>query len=83
VLSTALLFLSSAVVPVQTLPDSFRWVFELNPLTFIIDQARQVALWGNPPDWLGLATYSGISLVFCYFAYAWFRATRPGFADVL
>lgn len=83
VLATALLFLSSAVVPVQTLPDSFRWVFELNPLTFIIDQAREVALWGNLPDWLGLASYTGAGLLFCYFAYAWFRATRPGFADVL
>jgi lipopolysaccharide transport system permease protein len=83
VMATALLFLSSAVVPVSTLSESYRWVFELNPLTFIIDQAREVALWGHLPNWLGLASFTGLSLLFCYVAYAWFRATRPGFADVL
>src|SRR5690606_22185711 len=38
VLATAMLFLSSAIVPVEALPEAYRWVFRLNPLTFIIDQ---------------------------------------------
>jgi lipopolysaccharide transport system permease protein len=83
VLSTALLFLSSAVVPVETLSPRFQFVFHLNPLTFIIDQARQVALWGQQPDWAGLGLYALGALAFCYLSYAWFRATRAGFADVL
>ncbi len=83
VLATAMLFLSSAVVPVESLPDTYRWAFELNPLSFIIDQARAVALWGRWPDWPGLGLYALGSLAFCYATYAWFRATRPGFGDVL
>lgn len=83
VLATALLFLSSAVVPVDTLPPTYRWVFEANPLSFIIDQARETALWGHLPDVPGLLAYAGLSLLFCYAAHAWFRATRSGFADVL
>lgn len=83
VLATALLFLSSAIVPVESVSPSVRPLFEANPLTFIIDQARAVALWGQLPDMTGLALYALASLAFCYLAYGWFRATRSGFADVI
>lgn len=83
VLSMALLFLSSAIVPVETLPPEYRLVFELNPLTFIIDQAREVAFWGRMPDWAGLGTYAAGALVFAWLGYAVFEKTRRGFADVL
>ncbi|MEO8672524.1 MAG: ABC transporter permease [Tahibacter sp.] len=83
VISAAMLFLSSAVVPVESLPADVQFAFRLNPLTFIIDQARAVALWGIPPDWAGLGLYALASLCFCYVCYGWFRMTRSGFADVL
>lgn len=83
VVVTALLFLSSAIVPVDTLPDKYQLVFKWNPLTFFIDQVRDVALWQRQPDWLGLLNYSIGGLIVVYLAYAWFRATSRGFADVL
>ena len=82
-LATAMLFLSSAIVPVDTLPERYQWVFRLNPLTFIIDQAREVAFWGRMPDWAGLALYMAGALLFAYLGYAIFQKTRRGFADVL
>lgn len=83
VLSTALLFLSSAMIPPQAIPDRFTLVFRLNPLTYIIDQAREVALWGNLPNFGGLAIYLGIAVVVFYAGFAWFKVTRKGFADVI
>lgn len=83
VLATAMLFLSSALIPVQTLPPAYRILFDLNPLTFIINQARGVALWGEMPDWSGLAFYSIGGLITMYIGYGWFVATKKGFADVL
>ena len=83
VVATALLFLSSAIVPVDALPARYHTLFHLNPLTFIIDQARSVALWGDQPDWAGLGLYGLISLAVMYLGCSWFRATRAGFADVL
>ena len=80
---TALLFLSTAVLPIEAVPEKYRFVFELNPLTFVVDQTREVALWGNAPDWFGLAWFAAFSLAFAYVAYAFFSATRRGFADVL
>ncbi|WP_223121533.1 ABC transporter permease, partial [Pseudomonas viridiflava] len=74
VLSTALLFLSSAMIPPQSIPEGFRLVFQLNPLTYIIDQAREVALWGNFPDFAGLGIYMGVAVIVFYAGFAWFRA---------
>ncbi|MBB6598426.1 ABC transporter permease [Luteimonas sp. MC1825] len=83
VIVTALLFLSSAIVPVEALSEKYQLVFQLNPLTFFIDEVREVALWGRPPDWIGLAWRGMASVVVLYASYAWFRATSRGFADVL
>lgn len=83
VVSTAMLFLSSAIIPVSTLPENFQIVFKLNPLTFIIDQVREVAFWGRLPDWSGLALYTVIALAVMYVGFAFFEKTRRGFADVL
>lgn len=83
VASMAFLFLSSALMPVEAVDARYRWVFLANPLTFIIDQARDVMLWGDLPDWKGLAIYMLVAVVVMYAGLAWFRATRKGFADVL
>lgn len=83
VLSLAMLFLSSAMMPLESVPDGYRWVFEINPLTFIIDQARNVLLWNTMPDWAGLAWYLLASLCVLYGGYAAFAGTRRGFSDVL
>lgn len=83
VISAALLFLSSALMPVESVSPAYRLIFRLNPLTFIIDQMRAVTLWGQMPDWPALAGFAAVNLVFCYVCYGWFRATRSGFADVL
>lgn len=83
VVATAMLFLSSAIVPVDTLPENYQLVFRLNPLTFIIDQAREVLFWGRMPDWLGLMFYALGATAFAIFGYVVFQKTREGFADVL
>jgi lipopolysaccharide transport system permease protein len=83
VVVTALLFLSSAIVPVDALPERYQVIFALNPLTFFIDQMRDVALWGRLPDWMGLLKSTVAGLVALHLSYAWFRFTSKGFADVL
>ncbi|RUL73161.1 ABC transporter permease [Dyella choica] len=83
VLTLALLFLSSAMMPLDSVPISYRWVFQFNPLTFIIDQARNVLLWNKAPDLVGLSLYLAMAVMVAYAGYAWFAATRNGFADVL
>jgi lipopolysaccharide transport system permease protein len=83
VVATALLFLSSAIVPVSILPLPLQRLFHLNPLTFFIDQARRAVLAGLPPDFGALAIAAVAGLVFAWLGHAWFKATQRGFADVL
>ena len=83
VASMAFLFLSSAMMPLDSVPPSYRWVFAWNPLSLIIDQARNVMLWEAMPDWTALGAYLVCALVFMVLAHRWFVATQKGFADVL
>ncbi len=83
VVATALLFLSSAIVPISILPSGLQTLFHLNPLTFFIDQARAVALVGQQPDWILLLLSAVCGGVIAWLGHAWFMATQRGFADVL
>lgn len=83
IITTALSFLSPVFYPITAVPASFRPVIMANPLTFIIEQARDVLVWGHMPDWPGLARYTLVALLVAWGGYAWFQKTRKGFADVL
>jgi lipopolysaccharide transport system permease protein len=52
-------------------------------LTFIIEQAREVLIWGHTPDWIGLGAYTAVALMIAWAGFALFQKTRKGFADVL
>lgn len=83
VIAAAMLFLSSAIIPVESVPDSYRIVFELNPLTFIINQVREVVIWGRLPDWAGLGIYTLIACAVAVIGHRMFNKLRVGFSDVL
>ena len=82
-LSLAMLFLSTAMMPLDSVPEAYRWVFALNPLSFIIDQARDVLLWQRLPDFAGLARYLALALLLAWAGRYAFARARAGFADVL
>ena len=78
-----LLFASPVFYPLSALPEFIRPWLILNPLTFIIEQARAVLILGQLPNWKGLAVYSLASIAIAWMGYAWFQKTRKGFANVL
>jgi len=80
---TVLLFASPVFYPITALPEHIRPWLMLNPLTFVIEQARAVLIFGQIPNWAGLAIYSLASVVIGWIGYAWFQKTRKGFANVL
>jgi lipopolysaccharide transport system permease protein len=82
-ITTILMFVSPIFFPVSALPASFQHWVALNPLTFFIEQARNVVLWGVAPDWAGLALRSVFACVVAWAGYWWFQRTRKGFGDVL
>jgi lipopolysaccharide transport system permease protein len=80
---TVLLFASPVFYPLTALPEFMRPWLMLNPLTFVIEQARAVLIFGQLPNWTGLAIYSLVSVAIAWMGYAWFQKTRKGFANVL
>jgi lipopolysaccharide transport system permease protein len=83
VVATALLFLSSAIIPISALSPHMQFLFHLNPLTIFIDEARMVVLMGQWPNWSALALATAGGALVAWMGHAWFMATQRGFADVL
>lgn len=83
IITMALMFLSPVFYPVTALPENLRPWLMVNPLTFIIEQAREVLIWGHLPNWSGLGLYTLAAILVCWAGFAWFQKTRTGFADVL
>lgn len=79
----AALFMAPIFYPLTTVPESYRWLLWLNPLTFIVEQTRGVALFGELPDWSGLGLYALAAIAFTWAGLVWFQRIRKGFADVL
>lgn len=82
-ITTVLLFVSPIFFPLSALPEGFRQWVALNPLTFFIEQSRNVMMWGVLPDWKGLALYGIGACALGWIGYWWFQRTRKGFGDVL
>lgn len=83
IVMTVMLFTSPVFYPITALPDEYRPWMMANPLTFIIEQARSVLIFGRLPNWTGLLTYTLVAIFIAWLGYAWFQKTRKGFANVL
>ena len=83
ILTTVLMFLSPVFYPASALPEAYRHLLLLNPLTPVIEQARDVLFWGKVPDMTILSIYLLMTAFIAWLGFAWFQKTRKGFADVL
>ncbi len=82
-LTTAMMFLSPVFYPASSLPEGYRPLLYLNPLTPAIEFSRDVLYWGKQPDMQSLAFYLTAASLFAWLGFVWFQKTRKGFADVL
>jgi lipopolysaccharide transport system permease protein len=76
------LFVSSVILPSSSVPQKWRWILMLNPMSGIIEGYRS-ALFGLPFDWpaLGMASVLTV-LVLLYAIYSFGRVERS-FADII
>ena len=83
ILVTVTMFMTPIFYPSSALPDNFKPLLFLNPLTPTLEQFRGILMWGqvpNPKVWL---LYLAISALVAWAGFAWFQKVRRGFADVL
>jgi lipopolysaccharide transport system permease protein len=81
--STLLLFLSPIFYPAASLPEDFRHLLYLNPLTYVIEMMRGALLYGTAPNTRTLGIAISLSIAIAYLGFVWFQKTRKGFADIL
>lgn len=81
--SQLLFFLTPIFYRPESLPEPWRAVSRMNPLTPIITGARSVLVEGQAPEWPALAASAVLGLVLMHLGYAWFMKSKRGFADVL
>jgi len=76
------LFVSSVIVPSTSLPQKWRWLLMLNPMSGIIEGYRS-ALFGLPFDWPALGTASVLTIVTLVYAIFAFGRVERSFADII
>jgi lipopolysaccharide transport system permease protein len=81
--SQALMFGSPIFYPEEALPSMLRRGMTFNPLAWLVENARRVLLWGELPDWGGLAAWTLATGLLSLLAYAWFMKTKRAIADVV
>jgi len=80
---SALLFLSPVFYPLSAVPERFHFWFQLNPMTPVIEDARNVLLFGVLPVWDRWLMVTLAALILCQLGFWFFQRSRRGFADVL
>lgn len=83
VLVTVLMYMSPVFFPLSSVPESFRGVCEANPMTYIIENFRNVVLYGKCIDWKFFAISCVVALCFYLVGKIVFMRAKEGFADVL
>lgn len=84
VLTTAMLFTAPVFFPVERFEGTgLGTLIKANPLTFLINQAREATVWGRVPDLAGLLQYTVVASLIAWLSFAWFQKVRRGFSDVL
>lgn len=73
------MFASPVIYPI---PDNWRWVLALNPMTGIIEGFR-AALFGHAFDWLTLGLSAAITLALLVYSAFVFARMEKSFADVI
>lgn len=81
--TSALMFLSPVFYSLDAIPEEFRRYLMLNPLALVMENARDVLIWGRVPDLLDLFLQLMLALLAAWLGFVWFQKTRRGFADVL
>ncbi|WP_339385581.1 ABC transporter permease [Vibrio mimicus] len=82
-ISTIAIFASPVLFPMENVPDAYRNLLYLNPITLVVEQLREVIVLGQLPNLVNLTIYSGISIAILIVGIFWFKIVKKGFSDVL
>ena len=78
-----LMYASPVVYPTSMVPERFRLLYNLNPMTSVIESFRSILLSTNPIPWDGLAIGLFVSVLLSVSGAVYFIGMERKFADVV
>jgi lipopolysaccharide transport system permease protein len=82
-ITTLLLFTSTTFFSIETIPQRIKPLLYLNPITQIINDLRNVLVYGKMPSIESIFIYSVISFLILSLGYTFFNRVKKSFADIL
>ena len=76
------MFVSPIIYPSSLVPEEWRWVMTLNPVSGLVEGFR-ASLFGQAFDWVAIAYSALFSVVLLLFASFEFRRMEKGFAELV
>ncbi len=77
------MYATPILYPSSSVPEQYRWILIINPLSGIVDDFRRILLEGVMPLWSNYCLYTAISAAVCFFGLTFFLKTKKSFADVM
>ena len=76
-------FITPIFYPLSSVPESLRWILLWNPLTYIVEQVRDICLYGRMFDWTVYLCTTCVAFLVFQLGLVWLIKTKRGFADVI
>jgi len=67
----------------ETIPEAFKWIININPMSYIIGAFRDIFYNQQIPNLIGLGKLAGILIVLCIVGYMIFNKLQKKFAEEL
>ncbi len=71
------------VYTVNIIPESVKWIVDINPAYYLIEIYRDILLYNRFPDPDRLLPFLLFSIIFLYLSSVIFRRTKRGFGELL
>lgn len=78
-----LMFATPVIYPVTFVPEPYRWILALNPISGVIEAHRSCFVGHKPIDWDMLALSLIVGLVIFISGLYFFRSTEKTFSDII
>lgn len=82
-LTTLLMLLSPLFYPSDVVPLPFRYALYINPLTYFMEESKNLLFWGEGINWSHWLFATCLSWLLAWLGFRWFMRVKVGFADVL
>lgn len=74
-------YLTPVIYPIEQFPNKYRFIFQINPMSVIINAYRQVILGGKAPNLENLGITALTSIIFFIISFLLFKKAEGKFAD--